>query len=166
MEDRDAPGTGEPMFVLRASALRRAMAAAMLGALGLLLVWLGLTTQPAAGWRVVLLAFGIGALWVMVRLWQATQGELRLTEAGLMDDAGRVLAPMEAIEAVERGAFAFKPSNGFLVRLDKPLGRGWAPGLWWRLGRLLGVGGVTSASQSKAMAEILSLELARRAGKL
>jgi hypothetical protein len=67
---------------------------------------------------------------------------------------------------VERGAFAFKPSNGFLVRLDKPLGRGWAPGLWWRLGRLLGVGGVTSASQSKAMAEILSLELARRAGKL
>ena len=70
-----------------------------------------------------------------------------------------------AARSVDRGLFAFKPSNGFVVVLSQGGWRGWAPGLWWRLGRRLGVGGVTSAAQAKAMAEILSIEIARRDGQ-
>jgi len=66
------------------------------------------------------------------------------------------------IERVDRGVFAFKPSNGFLVRTREPSARAWRPGLWWRFGRRIGVGGVTSANQTKAMSEILAAMLAER----
>jgi hypothetical protein len=32
----------------------------------------------------------------------------------------------------------------------------WAPGLYWRNGTFLGIGGVLSAGETKAMAEILT----------
>ena len=80
-------------------------------------------------------------------------------------DSTSVVPPVAAwddIARVERGAFALRPSNGFLLHLHAPGPRAWAPGLWWRLGRRLGVGGVTAAGQSKGMAEILTAMLVER----
>lgn len=151
-----------PIFVLRASPPRRVMGAGMLGILGVLLIWLAFTTATSVAWGGVLVLVGAASLALAVRLWQATAGALLLTAAGLTDEAGRVLAPIEEIVSVDRGAFAFKPSNGFLLRLTGSGARGWAPGLWWRMGRRMGVGGVTSAAQAKAMAEILSLQVSGR----
>ena len=96
---------------------------------------------------------------------RATQYALILTDRALLEvDAdgqpGRVLATLDGIAAVERGTFAMKPSNGFLLRLEQPAGRVWAPGLWWRMGRRIGVGGVLSAPQTKAMAQIIEFRLA------
>ena len=42
----------------------------------------------------------------------------------------------------------------------------WQPGLWWRLGNRIGVGGMTPGSQAKAMAEIIAIKLAQRDGGL
>ena len=70
-----------------------------------------------------------------------------------------IRARMDEIDRVERGAFAFKPSNGFLVHLKKPGHRAWQPGLWWRMGRKLGIGGVTPAGQAKFMADMIALRL-------
>ena len=36
------------------------------------------------------------------------------------------------------------------------------PGLWWRIGRRIGVGGVTPASQSKVMADLITARLIER----
>ena len=71
---------------------------------------------------------------------------------------------IEEVEALERGLFAFKPSNGFLIRTRAPKPRGWQPGLWWRVGRRIGIGGVTSAGQAKAMSEIMAALLLERDG--
>lgn len=146
-------------FVLRAANARRVFGAGMLGLLGLLLIWLGIEARPAFGWSLVLVAFGAAVLWMMRRLWLATSGQVVMTEEGLFDQDGRPLALMEDIAGIERGMFALKPSNGFVVRLKTKAPSAWAPGLWWRMGRRLGVGGVTSAGAAKAMADILALRL-------
>ena len=96
------------------------------------------------------------------RLWIATLDRLELTKEVLRTSAGDVIAVVEEIEALDRGVFAFKPSNGFLIRTKKPDARSWAPGLWWRIGRRIGVGGVTAASQTKFMSEVLTAMMAER----
>lgn len=64
--------------------------------------------------------------------------------------------------SVDRGVFAFKPSNGFLVRTRDGAPAAWVPGIWWRRGRSIGIGGLIPAHQTKLVAEVLSVELARR----
>jgi hypothetical protein len=64
-----------------------------------------------------------------------------------------MIVPIDQIRSVERGVFAFKPSNGFTIRLKSKAPAAWQPGLWWRAGRSVGVGGVTSSTPAKFMAE-------------
>jgi hypothetical protein len=145
------------------STIRRAMAVGMLAVLGGLLLYVAFTKPPERlVWQVVMLAVGVGCLMLGQRVWQATSVSIELTEDALRDSSGRVLCTMAQVDAIERGALAFKPSNGFVVRLKEPGARAWAPGLWWRFGRRLGVGGVTSVHEGKAMADQLSMRLAER----
>ena len=62
---------------------------------------------------------------------------------------GPSLHNLKNIARVERGLFAFKPSNGFLILLNNPMSRAWHPGLWWRFGRRIGIGGVTPQAEGK-----------------
>lgn len=155
----------DPIAVLNPSTARRYFAVGVLGVTAALTLWVALATPPASlGWRLYLIGFSGVAIWLTLRLWQATAVSLVLTDDGIFDSAGACLCRMDDIKEIERGMFAFKPSNGFLVRLRAPGRRGWAPGLWWRFGRRIGVGGVTPASQGKFMAEMLALKLHERDG--
>jgi len=91
-----------------------------------------------------------------------TAVHLELTEDELRDSRGRLLARIADIKGIERGTFAFKPSSGFLLRLNAPADRAWAPGLWWRFGRSVGVGGVTGSREGKYMAETIAALLSER----
>lgn len=142
---------------------RRWFAILSVAALGGVLIWLGLTHPPQEIWALLfLVGFGALALYLADRLRQATEGALDLTEAGLYDRKGRLLAPAEAIVEVNRGVFAFKPSNGFVLILDRSLGFAWEPGLWWRIGRRVGVGGVISSAEGRFMAEMAETLVSRR----
>lgn len=154
--------TGEVLLTVEASGLRRIMGVAMLAVIGVTLVFVALSTPPSIGWLLFLLVVGIGALWLSVRMWQATSHKIELTDEELRCSDGTVIARVADIENIDRGFFAFKPSNGFLIRTATPGTRMWLPGLWWRAGRRIGVGGVTPASQSKAMSEILAAMIAQR----
>jgi hypothetical protein len=154
--------TGEVLLTVEASGLRRVMGVAMLAVIGVTLLFVALSTPPSIGWLLFLLAVGTGALWLSVRMWQATSYSLELTEEELRCSDGTVIARVADIENIDRGFFAFKPSNGFLIRTATPGTRIWFPGLCWRAGRRIGVGGVTPASQSKAMSEILAAMIAQR----
>lgn len=145
---------------LRASPPRRVLAVAVLLGLGGLLLLLAFGDAMTLWGRVILLSFGGGALWCAHRVWSATQGGLRLTSQGLFDLNGRPVALYDQIASVDRGTFAFKPSNGFLLRLKASGPRRWEPGLWWQFGRRIGVGGVTPSGPAKAMAEQIALRLA------
>lgn len=143
---------------------RRAFATATLAGLGALLLWVAVA-QPGTGavLRVALLAGGAAGLWLAVRLWQATGVALELTPLALREaGGGRVLASLADVRAVNSGTFALKPSNGFLLVTRDPAPLAWAPGLWWRIGRRVGVGGVTGRIEARVMAEMLTATLAER----
>lgn len=154
--------TDEVVATIEASAPRRIMGVGMLAAVGVILLYVAFSTPPSAAWLVFLLAVGLGALWLAMRMWQATAHRIELTEEVLRCSDGTEIARVADIEIIDRGFFAFKPSNGFLMRTKTPAARAWYPGLWWRAGRRIGVGGVTPGAQSKATSEILAAMIARR----
>ncbi|MGB7318514.1 MAG: hypothetical protein WBC85_11170 [Planktotalea sp.] len=149
---------------LAASPPRRITGTAMLAILGGLLIYLALALQIGAS-QIILIVFGIGALLAAMRLHSATSQVIELTEHELRIQGGDVLAKVSNIEKVERGAFAFKPSNGFLVTLKSRGERRWSPGLYWSFSRKIGVGGVTGAPQTKGMAEALAILIAQRSAE-
>ena len=151
--------TSEPEIVpvLIPSPARRWMGILSAVLLGMVLVWLASFPQPNFLWQLAFLAGAIWVLWGAYRMYQATSEHILLTREALVTGSGEVLARVENVAKVDRGVFAFKPSNGFLVRLKEPEGPAtWRPGLWWRRGTFLGVGGVVPGGQSRAMAEILT----------
>lgn len=151
---------------IRPSLARRVIGASMLGLLGLIVTYVALWQPPALGWQLFLLGMGAGALFLTVRLWHATGVSLELTREELRDSTGRHIVSVAQIDSVSRGVFAFKPSNGFMIILKESGPRAWAPGLWWRVGRRIGIGGVTSGHEARNFADILMMMLADRDGLL
>lgn len=147
------------------SAPRRLFGILALSVLGGLMLYLALARPPGSpGLQVFLLGLGAGGLALAEALRRSTARHLELTSEELRDSTGRTLARVDRIIAVDRGAFSVKPSNGFLLRLSAAdeAGSYWAPGLWWRLGRRVGVGGITSAAEARAVADLLGRMIAAR----
>lgn len=155
LNNQNADMTIEP------SAMRRLLMLVFICLLGFLLILIGLNGDNAPFWtRLFFVGLG-GLVLVLVPFFsRATAQSVTLTQTHMIDGQGREICRIDNVEAVERGAFAFKPSNGFLLRLHKRADRGWVPGIWWRFGRKIGIGGVLAASQTKAMAEIISMRIA------
>ncbi|NVO54772.1 hypothetical protein HW561_03095 [Rhodobacteraceae bacterium B1Z28] len=154
----------EVLATVQASSARRWAGVGMLTSIGALVIYVALASPPELAWQLFLYVVGGVAFWLAHRMWHATNDRIELTRLELRTGSGRVIARVADIEAIDRGVFAFKPSNGFLVRTGTKGANSWAPGLWWRLGHRVGVGGVTAAAETKFMSEMLSAMLAERAG--
>ena len=147
------------------SMMRRVTAVGMLVVLGVLLLRVALGPEGlGGGWLAMLLVMAggrvVGGLSPVAGHGVAAGSDRR--RAGRRGGgwlAGPCALPLDEIARVERGTFAFKPSNGFVIRLNAPAARVWAPGLWWRFGKRLGVGGVTPAGQGKAMADVIAARI-------
>ncbi|MEO0991110.1 MAG: hypothetical protein AAFX00_09210 [Pseudomonadota bacterium] len=150
--------SGEVLLVLEPSAPRLFVAIASLALLAFFLIALAISPAPFLG-RVFLIVLGLGTLWMAWTMAGVRGRSLELTAAGLREaPSGKVIAEVASVVRVERGAFAFKPSSGFLIVLkDRRMPSAWVPGLWWRLGRRAGVGGVVGSGQARAVAEMLDL---------
>ena len=140
---------------------RRMFGVLSIAGLGVTLLYIAAVFPPtkiAALFALIL----IGALfiWASTRLYRSTDNTILLTREAITTQSGHVLCRLEDIANVDRGFFAFKPSNGFLVLLKERGKRSWAPGMWWQLGKHLGIGGVTSPRQSKEMVSIIQIILA------
>jgi len=154
----------EVLTTLTPSRPRRLLGAGLLVLLGLALLLLVATRPPDGLMRQIFLAlFGVACLLQARRGWRATANSLVLRRDGIFDLAGDEICALTNIQSVDRSMFAMKPSNGFLVRLHNPMPRRWAPGLFWRFGRRIGVGGSTPAAQGKQMADILAVLLSEKA---
>jgi len=148
--------------VLTPSPLRRVAGAGVLTALAALLFNLGLAHPPAALiLRLFVLVLGVGAAWLGWRFWRATAATLELTAHELRERGGRRLALVAEMRMLRHGVFAFKPSSGFVITLADPAAPAFAPGLWWRLGRQLGVGGGAARHAARTMADTLSVLLTK-----
>lgn len=141
---------------------RRLFGLAVLGGLGVLLLRMALAGAGGSWLDAVVLLMGLAALFAAWIMYRATRLSVVLRRDGLFNSAGLCLAAIEDIRTVDRGTFAFKPSNGFLLRTRSGGSRLWQPGLYWRFGRRIGVGGITRAAEAKQMADMLSIMLAER----
>ncbi len=149
--------SNEVLATLRAAPARRYFAYGALLALGALMVYVAFVSAPSFGFRVMLIVFGAGILVMAERMRRATGMELRLLADGIYDSSGTLVVAVDDIAKLDRGMFALKPSHGFVVTTKTKQPRAWAPGLWWRMGRRIGIGGVTPAGPAKFMAERLSM---------
>tara|TARA_R110002049_G_scaffold140930_7_gene302371 strand:+ start:23566 stop:24063 length:498 start_codon:yes stop_codon:yes gene_type:complete len=150
------------LAVARATGGRRILGLVSLALLGVLLIYVAFVRPPAAGWQLFLIVVGGGTIWMADKMRRATAGGIVLTETELRDTDGTLIARIDDIESMDRGFFAFKPSNGFLLKTTTPGSRVWRPGMWWRMGRRIGVGGMTPGRHTKPMSEIIAIKLAQR----
>lgn len=132
-------------------------------ALGLILIYLAFSSPAGVVAKAIIMVMGVAMLLLANNLRTAAKREIWLTDEGIVTDEGVMLAPMDQITEVSRGSFALKPSNGFSVTLSQKNGFLWNPGLWWRMGHRVGIGGITGAGASKFMAEQIALRIATRA---
>lgn len=158
-----AMGTGDVILSIRPRMAQRVVSvAAMLAIAGLLgAVALG-PSEHGPVWRLALLAAAAGFGLLAARFWAATSVAIELTQDALRTSGGVVLAPVAQIERVDKGVFALKPSNGVLIVTASPAPMAWQPGLWWRYGRRIGIGGATSSAQAKAIADTITLMMAEQ----
>jgi len=151
----------EVLLEIRPSLMRRWLALICLVGLAGLLLTLAIGEVPDL-WRLFFVLLSVGVLWAGNKLRISTLDGLVLTRERLATMSGRTLAEIENVEQVERGVFAFKPSNGFLIRLKNADGNGWSPGLWWKTGRRIGVGGTLSGGQSRSLADLMTMLVVER----
>lgn len=151
-------------ITLRPSRPRLWFAIAALGALALGMLWMALTHPLVGpGWRAGLVVACASLVLAIRALLASGRRVLVLTREGLFDSVAGDVCRIGDIARVERGIFALRPARGFALRLARPLERRWVPGLWWRFGRNLGVGGLTAAAETRLMAEVLDALVAERA---
>lgn len=144
---------------VQASPGRAVLAYSVLFALGAIVIYVAIVHPPALGWLVFMLAFGVLMLWIAEKQRRAAKLEILLKDDEIVDSQGRVLARIADITSVSRGALALKPSNGFTIVTRHSGPRTYIPGLWWRFGKRIGVGGITGAGQTKFMAEQIALRI-------
>lgn len=148
------------------SAPRRFFGSGVLYALGGLLIYIAVTQPPSAPAALVLIAAGAISAYGGWLMWHATGHMIELTEEELRLSDGTLICKTQDIHRIDRSFFAFKPSNGFLVTTKVKYPTKWVPGLWWRFGKRIGVGGVTPGSEGKIMADTIQAMLAERDGLL
>lgn len=154
--------SGDVLATVTPSVARRVLGIGLLCVLAAMVISVAIGTPPSLGWQIFLVAMGAICLMVANEMRKSTGQTLELTADELRDESGTVLARMEDVMSIDRGAFAFKPSNGFVLRLAKPYARAWRPGLWWRAGKRVGVGGMTSGRETKFMSDIIAVMIAER----
>ena len=153
----------DPMHILRPSAPRRLFGLAIQVGMGAIVIYVALAYPPEnALWQIALIGLGVVSLVMAQRGWHGSGIGIVLDADGLRQEDGQPIAALDNIAAVDRAIFSFKPSNGFLITLREPMARAWVPGMWWRIGRRVGIGGVTSGAETKIVADALALMVARR----
>lgn len=156
----------EVLVTMTPKPVRRVVAAGSTGLLGVILVYIAAAFPPAdILWLLFLVAVGGVCLWWAWRVWQATAVKLELTRTELREETGRRLCAIDNVDRVDTSVFAFKPAAGFLIHLKEPMDRATAPGLWWRAGRRVAIGGATARGEGKAVAELINVMLAERQGR-
>jgi hypothetical protein len=163
---RRTPDPDEVLARIRPKPARRWFAIGVTGLLAAILIYIAAAFTPVdLVWLAFLIALGLLCAYWAWLVWRATSVSLELTPTELREEGGRRLCAIEDVDRVDSGFFAFKPAAGFLVHLRTPMSRVYAPGLWWRAGRRVAVGGVTSRAEGKAVAELINVMLAEREGE-
>lgn len=149
-----------PPPVLAPTTFRTATGITVMGGLAVLLLRTALGQGSVS--QALMVAGGLAALALGYAMWRGRDDSLHWTDVGLTDGAGRIIAARDGIARVDRNPMALKPSNGFTLHMADRQTRAWQPGLYWRIGTRVGVGGLTSPGVAKALADRIALDTAPR----
>lgn len=135
---------------------RRLLGVGLLLVVGFLLIVTGMASiQVTNPYSLIQIGVSLAVFWSAWRVYRATSSHIVLKGGCIISSDGTLIARVDKITRVDRSLFAFKPTNGLLLLLDEPMASAWQPGLWWRIGRRVGIGGCTPRSQAKQLAEVL-----------
>lgn len=138
------------------SLLRRVVGTGAIGLIGTSFLWHGYQQLIATGEGLPLILLAVAGFYGAQRFWRSSATGLVLTPTELRDTRGRQIVRVADIVAVNRDTFAMiKPTNGFVIAVRDKLPATISPGIWWRLGKRIGIGGLIGAGEGKAMAELL-----------
>jgi hypothetical protein len=150
------------LMTLQVAIVRRFAGVLSAGLLGLLFIYLGFTFAGPFVAKIGLMLAGGGCFAISITMYGITRHDIELTQNEIRETSGKIVARLDDIASVDRGAFAFKPTNGFVIVLKERAPRIWRAGLWWRYGKRIGIGGITNVGQNKAMAEKLAALIEQR----
>lgn len=146
----------------RPAAMRWLQLALVLGMIALTLVMVGRGGAQPIGVTLIAAVIFILLCLLARQIWRADANSIIFDGEAITDENGATICRLAQVQKVERGMAMFKPSGGFLLVLDKPQPGGWVPGLWWRYGRRVGVGGTTPTKVAKVMADAITQAIAAR----
>ena len=150
----------EPIAILNVSQARRIFGTVAQLGVGVMMLYVAAKYPPDNIVALAfLVAFGGFMIWQARNLYRTAGRHLVLTRETVEDSSGALLCRLDEIKAVERGVFTLKPSNGFAIILKQSQKFAWCPGLWWRVGNRIGVGGTTSGRSSRDMADMIAVML-------
>ncbi len=79
-----------------------------------------------------------------------------INKVGLFDLNENIICKIDDIKRIDASPYTFKSANGFLILLDTKSSFKSIPGLYWRYGHRISIGGLVSKHESKYLAGILS----------
>ena len=162
----DIPELGFAAEVRRPELMRWVLLIAM-AALFLLTVFVGVVgLSKSIIVTAVMFAFAAFVGWFGRQLLMSDASKVMFDGETISDDTGEVICRLEDIDRIERGLALFKPTNGFVLTLKAEAPRGWSPGLWWRMGKRIGIGGATPGRAPRNMADAINLALMQARGEL
>lgn len=142
---------------------RRWLGIIMVSFVGLLCLYVVIAAPNRVPWVMfVMTLIAAGFLWFAYSMYRATTDTLILSETSLTTGSGYLLCQIDDIEKIDRGFFAMKPSNGFTLYVKQNAPLKMVTGVWWRLGKRIGIGGTTNPAQAKEMANVISVLIAKR----
>lgn len=145
---------------MKVSPLRRTVGAVAVTLSGALLLGSAIWDPPQGALAQGLVwALAAALLWSGMRLWRDTAYSVRLIGDRLEESSGELIVMMDQVEGIVRGHFAFRPSNGFSLKLREETQPRWRMGLWWRAGKRAAFGGAASSAEAKKLAEAIEKRL-------
>ena len=94
-------------------------------------------------------------LWFIRFLKRYSKIGFLINQSGLFNLDGSIICKMDDIERIDISPYTFKSANGFIVILKTKSSFNLTPGLYWRLGKRISIGGLVSKSESKFLSQTL-----------
>ena len=96
------------------------------------------------------------AIWFRSFLQRYSKVGFLINQSGLFNLDGSIVCEIGDIERIDVSPYTFKSANGFIVILKTKSSFKSIPGLYWRLGKRLSIGGLVSKNESKFLSHTLS----------
>ncbi len=149
----------KPQAIITPPQAKRVVATSLLAIGGMGLVYYG--TLNYWGRVEVLFVYVLAMLTLFgcFKFYQNTREELLLYEDRVASSSGELLFEVSNVKSIDNSLLSFKPSNGALIYLKSPMPMKVHYGLWWRVGKKVGIGGCTNRAEVNVMVDIIRQKL-------